>query len=66
LLVDGQLLHGANLFTIGIELGNLGYLHRSHSGKFFYESAGTMEPYVGEAEPIRAALIYDNGVQVDG
>jgi len=62
--VDGKVLRGCNLFTIGIELDNLGYLVRDEDGAYFHEEGNELKPYTG-AQPVHAALVYDNGVRVE-
>jgi N-acetyl-anhydromuramyl-L-alanine amidase AmpD len=63
---DNTILKNCNLFTIGIELDNLGYLVRDddESG-FSFEEGNSLKPYDGPT-PVHAALIYDNGVRVEG
>lgn len=65
MLIEGKLWHGCNLFTIGIEIDNIGYLYQGSSGKFFYEDGGHMSEWKG-AQPVQASLIYDTGVKVEG
>lgn len=63
--IYGKVLTGCNLFTIGIELDNIGYLTRDADDKFFYEAGGDLRPWQG-VEPVKAQLTYDNGVRVAG
>jgi N-acetyl-anhydromuramyl-L-alanine amidase AmpD len=63
-LPSGKVLKGCNLFTIGVELDNLGYLMRDDDGAFHFEEGNETKPYSGP-EPVHAALVYDNGVRVD-
>jgi N-acetyl-anhydromuramyl-L-alanine amidase AmpD len=63
--VDGRLLHGANLFTIGIELANVGPLVRGESGKLFWEDGRTVRPFKPEIVPVHAALVFPNGYRFE-
>lgn len=63
--VDSKVLRGCNLFTIGIEIDNIGYLYRGNSGKFFYEAGGHMFAWKG-VQPVHATLVYDHGIRLDG
>lgn len=65
LLVDGKLLRGANLFTIGIELANVGPVLRGESGRFFWLDGETMRKLPPDFAPVRAALKFANGYTVD-
>lgn len=54
----GNLVKGANSFTIGIELCNYGLLQEGDDG-FCYEDSGIVREYKGKDAPQRAALIFD-------
>lgn len=53
-----------NLFTIGIELANLGALERRNDGAFLYRWGTDLRVYYGDP-PLKATLIYDTGHEVD-
>lgn len=60
---SGETLSGANNYSVGIELANHGPLELK-KGRFFYEINGQMFPYRGP-QPVRAALVFDNGHSVE-
>lgn len=60
----GEVLSNPNQCTIGIELSNCGLLQK-HGEDFFYEVGRTLKRYEGEAPQFRA-LVYDNGLRVEG
>lgn len=60
----GKVLKGCNLFTIGVELDNLGYLSKADDS-WLFEEGNDLKPYEGPT-PIHAALVYDNGTRVEG
>ncbi len=64
-LPDGRTLSGANLFTIGIELANMGMVHREDDGTFWRESGGNLKPWRG-AQPSYAALGFPSAPQSVG
>lgn len=65
-LVGGKVLKGCNLFTIGIELDNLGWLQKDEDGEgWSFEEGNELKPYTGPT-PIHAALVYDGGQRVEG
>ena len=47
----GQMQRRVNLWTVGIELGNIGPLWRGNSGRYWYESGGESREWKG-AEPV--------------
>jgi N-acetyl-anhydromuramyl-L-alanine amidase AmpD len=63
--IRGETLSGVNLFSIGVELANHGYLYRDSRGLFWHELGGEMHRY-HRAEPIEAELTYDNGHSIIG
>jgi N-acetyl-anhydromuramyl-L-alanine amidase AmpD len=64
-LYKGRWTRNCNLWTIGIELSNHGYLYRSHSGKFHYECGGRMWRYYGP-NPVRARISWKDGPTFEG
>ena len=62
----GEMKHGVNRFSIGIELANHGYLHKGKDGRFYYELAGNMRLYRQKGTPVEAKLTYDNGNVIEG
>lgn len=65
LVINEQVVRGANERTIGVELDNCGLLHRGGSGSFFWESGSRMLRYSGR-EPERATLRLPTGEDVTG
>lgn len=62
----GRVLRGCNLFTIGIELDNLGFLLEDTDGEgWVFEEGNQLRPYVGP-KPLHAALCYANGTRIEG
>lgn len=67
-LVDlgGAVRRGCNEFLIGIELDNLGPLHRNDEGRWEYESGRALLPYQGlDSEVVRSKLIFPGGHSVE-
>ena len=65
MVIDGEARSNPNLFTVGIELANHGYLHRDDDGSFWWELGRELKRY-RRVQPVAGTLIYDNGVEVDG
>jgi len=63
--VDGRLLHGANLFTIGIERANVGPVVRGESGRFFWEDGRTVRRLPESFVAVRSALVFPNGFRFE-
>jgi len=65
MVIDGEARSNPNLFTVGIELANHGYLHRDDDGRFWWELGRELKRY-RRASPEACTLVYDNGFEVDG
>ena len=65
MVIDGEARSNPNLFTIGIELANHGYLHRDEDGRFWWELGRELKRY-RRAPPEASTLTYDNGVEIGG
>ena len=61
---DGALRENVNLFSIGIELDNLGPLYPVPGG-FKFEAGGKLFPYIGPA-PFEGSLVFGSGLRVAG
>ena len=64
-LYRGAMTQAVNACTIGIELCNFGLLQQTTGGFAFDAGTGSLSPYRGPP-PVRAALVYPNGVRIEG
>ena len=64
MLIDGEMEGNANLFTIGIELANHGFVQKI-GDEFYYSLGRTLKKYRREP-PEQGTLIYDNSSEISG
>lgn len=55
-----------NHHSIGIEIQNLGLLHKSNDGNYYYEQGRNMKKYTGKVKPVPASITYPNGEELVG
>lgn len=63
---NGNVISEVNSQTIGIELCNLGPIIRKEDSSFIYQLNDKQYPYRYSVEPVKAALMYEDGKTVDG
>jgi len=64
--LDGVVRNDLNHCTIGIEICNIGVVHKYDDGKFYYELGARQAEYKGKIAPQEASITYPSGKVLSG